>query len=448
MAVWRVLGSVAVILIAVSMGRAQTYSLVETPKVGDCFHVRLGMTLKGEIRVSKNGKLESLPLTATATHAFPERVLAVDSKELPQKTARLYESASAVITIGRDRSERALRPQRRLQVAQMNQDQCLIYCPAGPLTREELALTSEHFDTLALTGLLPGKAVGVGDTWKISEAVVQVLCGFEGITGQDLTCKLEEVKNNLARVSVKGTATGIDLGALTKLTIDAIYRFDLGQHRLVSLEWKQKDQRDQGPASPATTVESTTALSRQVIAEPAILSDVALVSVPEGLDPPASMTQLYYVDAKNRFDLVYAREWQTVGLTDDHLVLRMLDRGDFVAQVTLTPWSRSRPGEHLSAETFREAMAKVPGWEQGEILQEGEVPSEPGRWAYRISALGQLDGIKVLQNFYLVAGPNGDQVVLAFTLTPSQAEKLGARDLSLAGSIDFPNSKKDGEKPK
>jgi hypothetical protein len=444
MAIWRVLASAAIILSAVSTGRAQTYSLAETLQLGDCFHFRLVMTIKGEIHVTKNGKPDTLPLAATARHGFSERVLALDAKGLPQKAARSYESANAVIAVGKDRSERTLRPERRLQVAYRSQDQSLIYCPTGPLTREELALTSEHFDTLALSGLLPGKAVAVGDTWKIAEAVTQELCGFEGITAQDLTCKLEEVKDKVARVSVKGTATGIDLGALTKLTIDAAYRFDLGQHRLVSLEWKQKDQRDQGPASPDTTVESTTTLLREAISEPSTLSDVALVSVPDGLEPQASLTQLYYVDPKNRFDLAYAREWQTVGLTDDHLVLRMLDRGDFVAQVTITPWSRSRPGEHLSADAFREAMAKVPGWEQGDVLQEGEVPSEPGRWIYRISAMGQLDGIKVLQNFYLVAGPNGDQVVLAFTLTPSQAEKLGARDLSMAGSIDFPGNRKDG----
>jgi hypothetical protein len=244
------LGSVAVLLLAVSLGRAQTYALKEDVKVGDCFRFRLGMTLKGEIRVTKDGKPDSLPLAATATHVFPERILDVDSKGLPQKAARLYESATAVITIGRDRSERGLRPQRRLQVAEWHQDQSLIYCPAGSLTREELALTSEHFDTLALPGLLPGKSVGLKDTWKIPEAVAQVLCGFEGITAQDLTCKLEEVKNNIARVSVKGTATGIDLGALTKLTIDAVYQYDLGRHRLVSLEWKQKDQRDRGRPAP------------------------------------------------------------------------------------------------------------------------------------------------------------------------------------------------------
>ena len=65
-----------------------------------------------------------------------------------------------------------------------------------------------------------------------------------------------------------------------------------------------------------------------------------------------------------------------------------------------------------------------------------------GRWIYRISALGQLDGNKVLQNFYLVAGPDGQQVVVAFTMTPKQADRLGTRDLSLAVSIDFGGSRK------
>ncbi len=44
----------------------------------------------------------------------------------------------------------------------------------------------------------------------------------------------------------------------------------------------------------------------------------------------------------------------------------------------------------------------------------------------------------VLQNFYVVAAPSGEQVVLVFTMTPKQVDKLGARDLSLVGSLDVP----------
>ena len=69
-----------------------------------------------------------------------------------------------------------------------------------------------------------------------------------------------------------------------------------------------------------------------------------------------------------------------------------------------------------------------------------------GRWVYRISALGKMDGLDVMQNFYLVAGPDGKQVVLLFTLTPKKAQKLADRDLTMACSLDFPGSHKDGEK--
>ena len=123
-----------------------------------------------------------------------------------------------------------------------------------------------------------------------------------------------------------------------------------------------------------------------------------------------------------------------------------MDKGEFITQVTITPWHPAKPGEHMSAKEFEEAMADTPGWEQEQVLQSEEVPAEKGRWVYRISALGTLDDLKVMQNFYLVAGPGGEQIVLAFTMKQAQAERLGARDLSLAGSIDFPANRKQPDK--
>src|SRR5262249_35026007 len=127
--------------------------------------------------------------------------------------------------------------------------------------------------------------------------------------------------------------------------------------------------------------------------------------------------------------------------TNDHAILRLLDRGDLIAQATITPWTPAKAGEHLSAEAFDKAMAETPGWEPEQVLQSGEVPSEAGRWVYRISATGLLDGNKVMQNFYLIAGPGGEQIVVAFTLSAAKAERLGTRDLSLVGSLELLPSK-------
>jgi hypothetical protein len=442
MAAWRTLASVVVALSVAASGQAQTYPLVEKPKAGDCCRFRLEMKLEGEQRVAREGQTASLPLKMTATHEFSERVLDLAATGLPQKSARVYETARVTIARTSDVSERSLRPERRLLVAQRAKEEQLVYAPSGPLTREELEVT-EHLDTLSLTGLLPGKEVGVGETWKVGNAIAVALCAFEGLGEQDLTCKLESVQENVATVRVTGTASGIDRGAGVKLTVTASYRFDLKQSRLVSLEWKQKDDRDQGPASPATAIEVTTTLTRSVIDQPPTLTDVALVSVPDGLEVPATMLGLCYHDPKSRFDLVYGRDWVMVGHPDDQLVLRLMDRGDFVAQVTLTPWTKAEAGKHLSGEEFKAAMAETPGWEPEEELQAGEVPLEGGCWGYRLSTGGKLDGLKVTQSFYLVASPQGEQVVLAFLMTPAQVQKLGTRDLSLVGGVLFPNAAKE-----
>jgi hypothetical protein len=450
MAGWRALAGMTVLLAMTPWAAAETYPLAETVKQGDCYRIHIEMTLSGELKVNRDGKPAPLKLTATASHEFPERVLNVGSGGLLEKTARAYETAKAAINVGDDRSERTLRPERTLQVAQRVKDQLLVYAPSGPLAREELELTSEHFDTLALLGLLPGKAVAVNDSWKIANPVAQALCNFEGLTSQDLVCKFEEVKDNVAHVSVTGTANGIELGAQIKVTVRATYRFDLGSKRFVGLEWEQKDDRDQGPASPASSVTATTKLTRTFIDPPDSLSDVALVPVPEGFEVPPQMLHLDYRDPKGRFELAHGREWQQVSQTPEHLVMRLMEQGDFVAQVTVTPWTTAEKGKHMEPDDFKDAMARTPGWEPETELQAGEVPvpAGEGRWIYRVSALGKMDGTAVMQNFYLVAGPGGEQAVLLFTLTPKKAQKLGDRDLSLAGSVDFPSSRKGTEKPK
>ena len=221
------------------------------------------------------------------------------------------------------------------------------------------------------------------------------------------------------------------------MTVTATGKFDLKTKRLTSLEWKQNDERQQGPVSPASTVEATTMVSRRAIKQPVSLTDVALVSVPSNA-PPAALVQLDCHDAKGRFSFLYNREWQITSQTNDHVILRLMDNGDFVAQATVTPWTNADKGMHLTPEAFREAMNNTLGWEPEKELQAGEAPATEGRWIYRISMVGKMDDLSVLQNFYLVAALGGEQVIVAVTLTPKQAEKLGARDLALVGGIELP----------
>jgi hypothetical protein len=436
MRAWHIPAVILLTLTSTPHGAAQTCPLVEVVKPGDCFRYSLETRLTGEISFQKESGAAKVKLAAQASHVFPERVL-VAPGSIIHKTARSYEAARMSVERGGDRSAWELRPARKLIVAQRHKEQPLAYSPAGALYRNELGLVSGHFDTLALAGLLPGKEVKVGEKWKVSNLVAQALCGLEGLTENKLEGVLEKVSGDTATFIVNGPAAGVETGAMVKLMVDAAATFDLKAKRLTRVVWRQTSQRDQGPVSPASTLDVTVTLDRKPVALPAELNDVALVSVPDGFAPPGPMTNLEYRDPKGRFALLHPRDWHLTAATPEHTVLRLMDRGDYVAQVTVTPWTQAKKGEHLTPEQFKAAMRSTSGWQPEKELQSGEVPAE-GKYVYRLSEVGLLDGVQVLQNFFLVAAPTGEQVVLTFTLAPKLADKLGARDLSMAASIEVP----------
>lgn len=435
----RSIGGWCVLVVACSAvgARAENYLLSETPRVGDCFRWTMETNLAGNLKVTREEKQIPLKIVAKNEHQFVEKTLALD-KGLGRKSARRYSKAVAHADVDGDKALRTLSETRQLIVAQRNGEALLCYSPTGPLTRSELEVVAEHFDTQHLVALLPGKEVSIGDSWKISNLSAQALCLFDGLLSQELAVTLKEVTDGHAVLTVAGTAKGVEHGALATLTINATLHYELLKKRIVRIEWKQKDQRDQGPITPAAEVESTTSIKRDFLdEEPKELSRAALIGVPEEDDPPGVVKQLTHRDSKDRYQFVYGREWHIVAQTDHHLVLRLMERGDFVAQATVTMWKNAGAGKHLSVEEFQQLVSKSAGWQMEQVVDHGNVAGEGDRWAYRISAKGDLDGIKVIQNFFIVAAPTGEQVILTFTMKPANAARVGTRDLAIVNGIEL-----------
>ncbi len=423
-------------LLAVSgLARAQAVSLGEASLKDKCFRLALEMDLSGAIKFQQDGKQVSMKQSAQARHEFLERVLDAGPAGLPDRAARWYQAASARIDAGKESSERKFRDDRTLMMVQRMKDKVRAFAKS-PLSREELELT-EHFDTLSLPGLLPCNEVKPGETWKLSSAAVQALCDLDGLIEHDLSGKLDKVRDQLAHFSVSGQANGIAMGAAVKLTIRATGQFDLAERRIVALDWQQTDQREQGPISPAFQADIHVKVKRAPIdADQAEkLQDSYLVW--------ENAKELSYADPQGRFELLHDRDWHAVGRSERHLVMRLMERGDFVAQVTIAPWKKAEPKNHLSEEEFKEAMANIPGWEQEQVIDPGTKMDDPrdGFWTYRLGASGIWNGLKAVQYFYLVAGPEGDQVVLTFSMAPAQTQKLSTRDLDLVRGISFPGAK-------
>ena len=412
-------------------------TLGEAPAPGECFKYAVEFDLAGKLFVTQEGAKESIRLEAKAKHAFSERTLTA-ADGLPGRSARHYELAGASAVVGGEKVDRALHPDRALVVAARGSDGTFCFSPAGPLTRDELDLVTEHFNPQCLAGLLPNKAVNVGDAWAVGPAAAQAACGFDGLVKNALTGKLTAAADGTATFTIEGTTEGIEHGAKVTLTVSATGTFDVAAKRVTALTWKQKDDREQGPVAPASQVEVTVILKREPLAAlPKELADAALAAVPKG-DIPAALALLKHTDPKNRYELVYPRDWHITGQTDQHLILRLLDKGAFIAQATVVAWRKADPGKHTPADEFKKAVAASPGWVASRVLEDAETTTPDGRWVYRLAAEGKMEDLPVVQSFHLVAGPQGDQAAVTFAMKPDQVKAVAARDRELVNALSFP----------
>ena len=412
--------------------------LGEEAKVGDLARVEVSLTLQGVMKVERDGKPEALPMGATATHAFAERVEAADARGATVRV-RHYEAAKSAGESAGERTTRELGADRRLVVAQRTDAGTLHFSPDGPLSREELELVGEHFDPATLQGLLPNKPVQANDVWAIAPDAVQRVCLLEGLVKADFSGKVTAVTPTAVTFTVGGTAEGIDNGAAVKLTVSATGTFDVAAKRVTNLKWEQADSRGQGAASPASEVKATITLTRQPLAEePKALDIAARAKVPADGKSTALMTMLRYTDAAGRFQFVYPREWHVVGRTKDHLVLRLLDGGEFTAQATLTVLKKLDAGAQMPVDDFKKLVMAVPGWLPETVSEDGVVPTEAGSRLYRLTAQGKQDGVPVQQTFYHLAGSQGEQVAVTVLARADKVVKVGTRDLSLVNAVEFP----------
>ena len=432
------LGFVALLAASAPAVAQESVVLAEEIKSGDCFRVDIGLTVEGKMKVERDGKLEPIGLKSKAAHAYVERVESPDSRGGIGNVLRHYSAAASDSDVGTDRSRRELPADRRLVVAKRTADGSLHYSPNGQLAREELELVAEHFDTMILPALLSGKETKVGDTWTVAPDAAQHACLFDGLIKSDLVGKLSWVKDGVAEFEINGKAEGTEHGAHARVVVAARGRFDVVGKRVTDLAWDQYDDRATGPASPATEVKANVVLKRAFLAdEPKEVGADVRAKLPTEEKVTAALSRLRYTDSEGRYRFAYSRDWHVVGRTKDHLVLRLLDGGEFAAQATVTNWKKADPGKHATPEEFKGVIAKLNGWAPEQTLADGEMPAAGGKWVYRVVATGKQDGLAVVQSFFLTAGPNGEQVAVTVVTRKEKAEKVAGKDLGLVQAIEL-----------
>lgn len=435
-AVLAVLALPAMTLPAMAAQNNQTHLLRSGRKPGDVDRVAVVLEVGGELKEMVDNKIHRPKLSVVCNLTYDEKTLEVPAvADGRVRSIRHYDKIDTVIKVEDEGLKPTLRTQRQLIATEAEGGKLTLFSPLGTLSRDELELINILGNSLLLDRLLPARPVAVGDSWKHSDKLIAAMFRLDAVAKVEAGSKLTEVTDQVARFEMSGHVEGASGGVSTTIDLKAKYRFNLATKRIDWLGLLVKEDRDIGHVTDG--VDATARLQVQVAprVETAQLNDAALAGL--SLEPSNDLTQLIYRPKSGDWQFVHDRSWHVTGDRADLAVLRMLDRGDLLAQCNVAPLPKREPGGQLSLAEFQADVQKSLGDSFGEFVEAGQAANEANYRVHRVVVRGKVEDLPIQWNYYLVADQHGNQVVFAFTVEQSLTERLGKADEKLVGALRF-----------
>jgi len=416
---------------------ADSYSLREPVNDKRAFAVDVQVNAQGSLKTPvKEDSAAELPLNVQATMKYIERRLpAAGRDDRAWRGLRRYEKATSKIVVKDQTTQLSLVSQSRDIVAEGRRSGLLLYSRGLPLRRQDVDLLSLPGDPLTVLAALPVSDVEVGESWTVPEWAAQMFVGVEAATSSELTGKLLSVKDDIATLQFQGEVTGATTGAATKVTLNGTAEFDLKNSLLTSLKLIQQEQRGISTVSPGMDVTATIRWDRKIASGEGPFSEQVLGDVP--FDPPAEADLLRFDSRFWDIALMHDRNWHVFQEIPEVAVLRLVESGSLISQCNIAKIPKMPAGQHVAPETFERDIKVSLGQQLSQIVDASEVPTDDGRFIYRVVAAGGTDELEMVWLYYLCASPDGRQISFVFAVEQSNLEALNSRDLKLVDTLEF-----------
>jgi hypothetical protein len=397
--------------------------------------VRVVIEVEGKLKVNPDGKeVQHVPLKATADLQYVERALEGKLRSGPT-VVRHYQQAEAKIRLRDTDMTNSLREERQLIARQTLEGQPVHFSPLGPLTREELELIEAPASGISLSALLPGRAVKVGGEWKLDDKVAGQLFNLEAVNQQDITCKLESVKDDVAVASLEGTVAGAIGGISSDLELKGKLNFDLTKRTVTWLTLAINERRAIGHAQPGFEVTTRLKMVAAPRDEARELSDQVLAPLQVTAD--SGQTLVEFTAEEAGFQLIHDRRWLVMVDRHDATILRLVDRGDLIAQCNISPLPTLPEGQGLTLEGFQNDVKQALGKSFGEVVEAAQEAGDDGVAVQRVTVSGAAGELPIQWTYYHLFNDKGRRASLVFTIEGSLVDRFAQIDRELISGFHF-----------
>lgn len=398
--------------------------------------VQVVLEVTGDLKLNADGKeVTELPMRVSGRLRYDERTLRPAAGSTSERDARFYHQAKATIAVGGGRHQTELRDDRRLVIADVARGQQTLFSPLGPLTRDDLDLIQTLGSSSLLDRLAPSEPVSLGQQWPHDAIDLAPLLGLDAIHQSDVKSTLRQVESNVAIVDMSGKVSGAIDGVASDMVLKAKYNINVQSRRVTWLAMSIREDRAIGHATPGFDV---TARVRVEINDQANSTELAislLDQLPLDLTPAATL--LRHESDLGGFALLHGRDWQVMVDRHDVTVLRMIEKGELIAQCNISTLPSLAPGNRVQLPVFQADIEKALGKNFVQFVEASQQRTQTGHRVLRAVVSGLASELPIQWIYYHISDDEGHQTALVFTMDAKVAEKFGAADQSMIGTFEF-----------
>ncbi len=390
---------------------------------------------------NKDG-IRSLPMSVSAKLEYDEHRVQPADAGPATRAIRYYKNAAAVLKVDEGGATPKLADERRLVVAQFADPEHpggrLSFAAAdGLLSREELDLIDVTGDSLAVDALLPRTPVAADATWPADPTTMAAILSMDSVAAAEVQNVLDKFNHDFALVRIAGTVVGVADGSTTEMEVRGVYLFDRKLTRITRFNLAVKEKRSIGGATPG--VDGVAKLRM----------NVKPISSSEHL-PPATLAALQS-DNKLRFDTLrlepekqgyrvcHDRSWFVTSPSHQRetTTLRCVDRGDVLAQCTITSLPPQSAANHTTLDEFEGDIRFALKEHFGQLVSSREWTNSFGNHCLEVVVRGTMEDVPLEWHYYLVAPEIGNRVSVAVTIQGEMVERLATADRALVNAIEL-----------
>lgn len=411
------------------------------------FEIELSVRGKLKFPAGSDLRADSLEIIEQPVHAHSNLVYRQNASFEESKknftVVRHYERAAAKAVVGEDCVNTQLSGKQANIHVRTNGKGLDFWFREGFLTQPEVDLLTVAFDPYYLGALAPPSDQTRGVQWEINQAVTAELLCIDTVHSGGLRATIMDRTDAGTTVHIQGEIEGAINGAPTSITVDGHYAWNSRDSLVGTVSMLHvviKESRDVTYIAPGIDVEAVIEMTchSQKTSRPRVVTASSIGVVQQhgrSRRGPGKPGFCWVCDPYDRFDVIYEKNWKVIEDNSEYLMMRFVDQGALVGQVTLTPLPLQ--SEELTLSDFENDIEKTLGEQFGHLLSASTSSRDDGTTIMRVASVGEADNLPFHWIHYHLRTSEGRRLSLAFVVESRHLERFSEADRRYVDGVDL-----------